>query len=665
MKVSDGKRRVAIEGVRPEIDCGRFPIKRTVGERVAVEADVFADGHDEISCHLRYRTETDPEWADLPMVPLGNDRWRGEFLIEEVVDHRYTIRAWIDRFGTWRHDLEKRVAAGQDVAADLLIGAEQVDRAARRASGKDARQLRSFTSLIRAGAGGVQGTAVDAALDEELLALMQRHPDRRGAVNYGRDLLVRVDREKARFSTWYELFPRSTASQRGRHGTFADVERRLPYVAAMGFDVLYFPPIHPIGTSFRKGPNNEPDGGPDAVGSPWAIGSKEGGHTAIHPRLGTIEDFEHLVGAAGAAGLEVALDLAFQCSPDHPWVTEHPNWFRHRPDGTIQYAENPPKKYQDIYPLDFETDDWQNLWKALVGIIRYWIDHGVKIFRVDNPHTKSFRFWEWAIDSIRADHPDAIFLSEAFTRPRIMYRLAKLGFNQSYTYFTWRNGKHELIEYLTELTATQVAEFFRPNFWPNTPDILHATLQAEARSTFIARFVLAGTLAASYGIYGPAFELMEHVPLEAGREEYLNSEKYEIRRWDVDRPDSLAGLVGRVNTIRHQSPALQSNRALRFHRIDNDQLIVYSKRTEDRSEVILVVVNIDPVWTQSGWLELDLGELGVEPSELYQVHDLLADTKYVWQGSHNYVELNPKVMPAHIFQVRRRVPTARGYAQFE
>jgi starch synthase (maltosyl-transferring) len=474
------------------------------------------------------------------------------------------------------------------VAVDLLTGADLVARAARTATGEPARKLRAFARDLL----DPPDSAVAAALDPELAELMDGYPDRRLQAAYGRELRVLVDRERARFSTWYELFPRSASSERGRHGTFADVEERLPYVAGMGFDVLYLPPIHPIGSSHRKGKNNATGAGSNDPGSPWAIGSEEGGHKAVNPRLGTLSDFERLVERARDHGLEIALDIAFQCSPDHPYVREHPEWFRHRPDGTVQYAENPPKKYEDIFPLDFETEAWPELWQELADVVRFWIGHGVRIFRIDNPHTKPFDFWEWLIEEIKGDHPDVLFLAEAFTRPKVMYRLAKLGFTQSYTYFAWRNTKQELTDYFTELTRTPVREFFRPNLWPNTPDILTEHLQTGGTPAFMARLVLAATLGASYGIYGPAFELQESQPIREGSEEYLDSEKYETRWWDLKRSDSLAEFIGRVNRIRRENAALHADHTLRFHGIGNDGLIAYSKATEDGSNAVLVVVNL-------------------------------------------------------------------------
>jgi starch synthase (maltosyl-transferring) len=472
---------------------------------------------------------------------------------------------------------------------------------------------------------------------------------------------VVVDRERAGFSAWYEMFPRSASEQSGRHGTFRDVEKRLPYVARMGFDVLYLPPIHPVGRIHRKGRNNSPHAEPNDPGSPWAIGSREGGHKAVHPELGTLDDFRRLVAAAKQHGIEVALDIAFQCAPDHPYVAEHPEWFRKRPDGTVQYAENPPKKYEDIYPFDFETDNWRELWNELESVFEFWIGQGVRIFRVDNPHTKPFCFWEWCIAKVKHQYPDAIFLSEAFTRPKLMYRLAKLGFTQSYTYFAWRNTKQELIEYFTELTQTDVAEFFRPNLWPNTPDILTEYMQVGGRPAFVSRCVLAATLGANYGIYGPAFELCVNQPRAQGSEEYLNSEKYEIKNYDLDQPGGLAEFIARVNSIRRENPALQSDRRLRFHWVDNSSLLCYSKSTDDLSNVVVVVVNLDPHRTQSGWVELPVDDWRLDEEHAYQMHDLLSGGRYLWHGFRNYVELNPQIASAHIFRVRRRSRTEQDF----
>jgi starch synthase (maltosyl-transferring) len=660
MNRTNGRRRVVIEGVQPEIDCGRFPIKRVVGEDVVVTADVFADGHDLLSGSLLWRAEKDEAWTEAPLDPLPNDRWRGRFAVEQLGRYRYTVRGWIDRFATWRRDLAKKAEAGQDVTVDLVWGRRMVEAAARRASGPERTELRTFAKRMR----GDPEDAVEVAVDPGLASLMLTFGERRFMTTYGRELEVVVDPERARFGAWYELFPRSASPEPGRHGTFTDVIDRLPYVAGMGFDILYLPPIHPIGHTHRKGPNNVERGDPGDPGSPWAIGSEEGGHTAVHPELGTLEDVRVLLREARELGLDIALDLAYQCSPDHPWVREHPSWFRHRPDGSIQYAENPPKKYQDIYPLDFETQDWRELWAELKRIAEYWIDQGVRIFRVDNPHTKPFAFWEWMIGDLKAKHPDLIFLSEAFTRPKVMYRLAKLGFTQSYTYFTWRTTKRELTDYLTELTRTQVAEFLRPNLWPNTPDILTEQLQTGGRAAFVQRLILAATLGANYGIYGPAFELMEHRPVSEGSEEHLNSEKYEIRTWNLAAPVSLSDLLARVNGIRRANPALHTNRTLRFRDVDNEALIAYSKQSEDGENFVLVMVNLDPHHVQSGWVHLPVDELGLDPHGTFGVHDLITDSHFQWRGERNYVELDPRGVPAHILAVRHRLRSEADFEQF-
>ena len=651
MEVKEGRRRVVIEGVQPEVDGGRFPIKRTVGERVVVEADVFADGHDLVAASLLHRREQDRVWSEVPMAPLVNDRWRAAFPVTELGRYRYTLRAWIDRFGTWRRDFGRKLEAGQSVSVELRSGVDMVERAAKRATGAAASALRDWARRLP--------LDPEAALLPELAAKMASYPDRRFGSAYGRELSVVVDRERARFSAWYELFPRSAAAEPGRHGTFADVEERLPYIQDLGFDVVYLPPIHPIGRSFRKGRDNAVTAEPGDPGSPWAIGAEEGGHTSINPELGPMKDFERLVEAARVRGMEIALDLAYQCSADHPYLKEHPEWFRHRPDGTIQYAENPPKRYQDIYPLDFETDAWRELWDELASIPRFWIGHGVRIFRVDNPHTKPFPFWEWMLGCLKAEHPDLIFLSEAFTRPKVMHRLAKIGFTQSYTYFAWRNAKWELLEYFgRDLPA--VAEFFRPNLWPNTPDILAEFLQTGGRAAFLSRFILAATMGASYGIYGPAFELMEHEPLRPGSEEYLHSEKYEIRHWNLSARNSLRRQIALMNRIRRDNPALHGDRSLRFHGIDNDQLIAYSKRSPDGSNIILVVVNLDPRNTQSGWLDLDLEPLGLAADRPFEVHDLLTGSRYGWGGRWNFVSLDPTSVPAHLFRIRPHLPLHSG-----
>jgi len=658
----DGRRRVIIEGVSPEVDAGRFPAKRTVGDSVRVEADIFTDGHDQIAAILLFRQETSAKWMEVPMKPIVNDRWYGEFSVTELGRYRYTIHAWVDHWETWRRDLLKRIDANNDTPIDYVIGAQHIEAAAERAQDPDAGWLRQQAKFLRSDTATAERRerATDLALND----VMRRYPDRRFATEFEREVAIVVDPVRARFSSWYELFPRSTSREPGRHGTFADCEARLPYIAQLGFDVVYLPPVHPIGIRFRKGKNNSVTAEPGDFGSPWAIGAPEGGHKAIHPLLGTAEDFRRLVKRASELGMQIALDIAFQASPDHPYVKDHEEWFRKRPDGTIQYAENPPKKYQDIYPFEFETPKWLELWQELKSVFVYWIEQGVRIFRVDNPHTKAFPFWEWCIGELKREWPDVLFLSEAFTRPKIMYRLAKLGFSQSYTYFPWRNGKHELIAYLNELTKTPVREFFRPNQWPNTPDILTEFLQLGTRAAFLIRFLLAATLGANYGIYGPAFELLESRPVRPGSEEYLDSEKYQIRFWDLDRPNSLREIISLVNRIRHENPALQYDWQLDFHPVDNDQLICYSKRSPDGSNLILVVVNLDPHHRQSGFVDLPLRDLQIEEDRPYQANDLLTGARYVWSGPRNYVELDPSSIPGHIFRIRRRLRIETDFEYF-
>ena len=658
----EGRNRTVIERVAPQIDGGRYAIKRVLGETVVVEADAFGDGHDSISVVLKYRAAENPAWKEAAMEALVNDRWRGEFQVEQLGEYFYTVEAWVDHFKSWRKDLGKRIQAGQDIAIDLLGGAQLAREAAKRAAGEDAKLLDDW-------AGRLEDKSIPSpargqlALDSALAELMARYPDRQFSTTHP-ELRVVVDPVLARFGAWYEMFPRSCPGKRGAHGTFKDCEQHLTRVAAMGFDVLYLPPIHPIGRAFRKGKNNNPVAQPDEVGSPWGIGAAEGGHKSIHPQLGTLEDFKSLIRTAAGHNIKIALDIAYQCSPDHPYVKEHPEWFKKRPDGTIQYAENPPKKYQDIYPIDFETRKWNPLWEELKSVVQFWIDQGVEIFRVDNPHTKALPFWEWMITDIKARHPQVIFLSEAFTRPKVMYNLAKLGFTQSYNYFPWRNTKWELTEFMTELTRTEVREFFRPNLWPNTPDILTQYLQYGGRPAFITRLVLAATLGASYGIYGPAFELGENQPRELGSEEYLNSEKYEIREWNLDQPQNLSDLIARLNAIRRENPALHTNEGLEFQRTDNEQIIAYTKSTPELDNIMLVLANLDPHHAQSGWLTLDMQQLGLDPDIPYQVHDLITEARYLWAGPTNYVELRPSAVPAHVFRLRKRVRTERDFDYF-
>jgi starch synthase (maltosyl-transferring) len=653
--------RVIIEALTPEIDGGKFPIKRTPGEAVVVAADVFADGHDVLRAVLKSRKVGDSAWNEAPMtlVAPGIDRYSASFTPTFQGRYEYTVEAWVDRFASWHHEVTRKREANQDLTSEVLEGAALVREAVNRASGEDADWLRQRAEYL-AGMAPVD-VRVAAGLDRELSERMARVPDRSRGLIYEKDLHVLVERERARFGAWYEMFPRSAADQPGRHGTFRDVERLLPYVAGMGFDVLYLPPIHPIGRSYRKGPNNTLHAGPHDPGSPWAIGAKEGGHTAVHPDLGTLADFDHLVAEAAKHGLEIALDIAFQASPDHPWVQEHPEWFRHRPDGSIKYAENPPKKYQDIYPLDLECEAWESLYHALRDVFLFWASHGVKIFRVDNPHTKPFRFWDWVIHEVSDRHPDAIFLSEAFTRPKLMKRLAKGGFTQSYSYFTWRNAKWQLTDYFTELTRTESAEYMRPNLFANTPDILHEYLQDGGRAGFQARLVLAATLAGNYGIYGPPFEFCDGRPVRRGSEEYLDSEKYQVRFWDRDDPNSLRDFITRINQVRRDNPALQYDRNLQFVPVDNDQIIAYLKTTSDPANQVMVVVNLDPHHTQAGTVYLNEFDL----DESFQVHDLIGDARYLWRRGPNYVRLDPYLCPAHIFRVRRWVRNERDFDYYE
>ncbi|MFC1989382.1 alpha-1,4-glucan--maltose-1-phosphate maltosyltransferase [Chloroflexota bacterium] len=650
----ESRTRIVIEGVTPEIDGGRFPTKRIIGDKVVVEADIFADGHDVLSAALLYRKESNPNWTEVPMEFLVNDRWRGSFVVSELGRYLFTFIARVDRFKTWQQDMVKKVKAKQDVSVDLLIGARIIEEASQHAKKRDVGTMQDWAETLRSTEMPPSARA-KLALSKKVATVVTKYSDRQSAATYPRKLLVVVDREKARFSTWYEMFPRSCASNSSRHGTFKDCEKRLSYIAEMGFDVLYLPPIHPIGQTSRKGKNNDPVAKAGDPGTPWAIGSEEGGHKAVHPQLGTLDDFRRFMLKAREYGLEVALDIAFQCSPDHPYVKEHPEWFRWRPDGTVQYAENPPKKYQDIYPLEFDTKHWRELWEGLKRVILFWIEQGVRIFRVDNPHTKPFAFWEWLISEVKKDDPEVLFLAEAFTRPKVMYQLAKLGFSQSYTYFTWRNTKWELTQYFTELTQTDIREYFRPNLWPNTPDILSDYLRDGGQLAFMTRLVLATTLGANYGIYGPAFELCENRRKDKESEEYLSSEKYELKQWDIKNPSSLKDIIAQVNRIRRENPAFQSDLNLRFHSVDNDQLICYSKRTEDFSNLMLVVVNLDYLYKQSGWVEIPLEQLGLYSGRPYTVHDLLTDTTYRWQGPRNYVELDPKKTPAHIFRVERSI----------
>ncbi|MEW6141644.1 MAG: alpha-1,4-glucan--maltose-1-phosphate maltosyltransferase [Chloroflexota bacterium] len=663
MNMKDGRIRVVIESVSPEIDFGRFPAKRIIGDTMSVEADIFTDGHDAISASLLYKTEGEDAWREMPMTPLVNDRWQASFPLEQLGRYRYTVTGWVDHFKSWRKAIEKRVTARQVVSVDMLIGASMVEEAANHASGSAKSTLKKLAASLRSSS-VKDDEKLAMVLEPDMVSLVDKHSVRLFTVTYPRELVVVVDPVCARFSAWYEMFPRSASSLPGRHGTFRDCERLLPRVAAMGFDILYFPPIHPIGVTHRKGRNNRPSSNPEDAGSPWAIGSSEGGHKSVNPMLGTPEDYKRLIAKARDKGIEIAFDLAYNCTPDHPYVKEHPEWFRKRPDGTIQYAENPPKKYEDIIPFDFETEHWSELWEELKSIVLFWIDQGIRIFRVDNPHTKPFPFWEWLITEVKRDYPEVIFLSEAFTRPKVMNRLTKLGFSQTYTYFAWRNTKWELTQYFTELGRPGVRDHLRPNLWPNTPDILTEYLQFGGRPAFIARLILAATLGASYGIYGAPYELMEARPREPGSEEYVDSEKYEIKHWNLERPDSLREFITRVNRIRRENPALHDDVSLRFHDVDNDSLLCYSKHTPDWSNIIVTIVNLDPHHTQAGWVTIPLETMSLDAAQPFQVHDLLSDARYLWHGPRNYVELNPNVVPAHVLRIRRRIRSERDFDYF-
>jgi starch synthase (maltosyl-transferring) len=691
LKPNEGRSRVVIEAVEPAIDCGRHAAKRIVGDTVRVTAAIYSDGHDHVAARLLYRRADETAWRYAPFRELGNDLWEADFTADAIGAWKFSVQAWVDHFDTWVHDLHKRIDAQDrvaaiaqgpggpeqnegvnpadenivaaedlpgkgsqvtastpkpqsDVALALRSGAELLDQASIRARAEDMRMLKGAASSLRYLA-EKNSDFYDFPLSLDTIQLALRYPDLSFATTYPIELPLWVDRERARFSSWYEFFPRSAGAP-GQHGTLRDVIARLPAVEKMGFDIVYLPPIHPIGTAYRKGKNNSVTAKPGDVGSPWAIGNFDGGHKAILRELGTFSDFAALIESAAKHGIEIALDIAFQCAPDHPWVKDHPEWFRTRPDGTIQYAENPPKKYQDIYPINFESSDWRALWQELYSVFAFWIEKGVRVFRVDNPHTKALPFWEWCIAEVRKVHPEVIFLAEAFTRPHVMYGLAKLGYTQSYTYFSWRTEKVELTEYMTEITTAPVNEFFRGNLWPNTPDILPEFLQTGGRAAFAQRIILAATLGSSYGVYGPAYELCDHLPAKPGSEEYLDSEKYQLRTWNLDDPQSLAPLFTTLNHIRKAHPALQRNEHLHFHGIENDKLIAYSKRVG--TDTILTIVNLDPYNTQIGMTDLNLAELDLPLAGTYEVVDLLTGNIFTWQGPRNYVELHPETMPAHI-----------------
>lgn len=638
------ERRIVIETVTPQIDCGRFPVKRVAGDVVQVQADIFRDGHDQFAAVVLYRKTGDRAWQEAPMVFVDNDRWGGGFTVAEAGRYEFTIAAWTDLYGSWHRDMEKRLAVGQDVASEILEGQRLIEGAVQRANGFDRERLASALSGTR---NTTPHVALQIMMEPEFLHLMQRYADRSRQAVFDPVLEITVDRERAVFSTWYELFPRSYSPTPGAHGTLRDAARRLPTVREMGFDIVYLPPIHPIGRTNRKGRNNALIAQTDDVGSPWAIGAAEGGHDAIHPQLGNEDDFAFFVQTARDLGMEVALDFAIQCAPDHPWVQSHPEWFFQRPDGSLRYAENPPKKYEDIYPINFYGPHQEALWNELLRIVRLWVSRGVRVFRVDNPHTKSVPFWGWLIGEIQRDDPGVIFLAEAFTRPKMMQALAKAGFTQSYTYFTWRNTKWELTEYLTELTTTAMAEYYRPNFWPNTPDILHEFLQHGGRPAFKLRYVLAATMSSNIGIYS-GYELAENVA-RPGAEEYIDNEKYEIRQRDWNQPHSIAPYITRINRARHLHPALQRTNNIRFCHTDNNAIIAYVKQSPDRRDTILTVVNLDPFHAHECQVYVPAWDLGLPTgSGTFVAEDLLTDARYTWHDAANYVRLDPFTEPAHI-----------------
>lgn len=647
----DGKSRVVIEKVSPEIDGGRFYSKAVLGDSVVVEADIFGDGHDITQAILCYRHEKQKNFREVHFSLPENDRCAASFIADTKGLYICSIKAWVDHTLTWHHGIKRKIAAGEQVAVELAEGAQLLTQMIEQASKADAKQLKLLAELFLNKK--KYDAACLAASEDAIHHYAYKYPLFAAITTYPVELNIYVDRPRAGFSTWYELFPRSTSSKEHTHGTFNDVIKLLPRLNEMGFDVLYLPPVHPIGDSYRKGKNNNPKAGSGEPGSPWAIGNADGGHKAILKDLGTLGEFKKLVNEADKYGIEIAMDYALQCAPEHPYVKEHPQWFKWRSDGTVQYAENPPKKYQDVLPIHFETDDWKNLWIELKGILQYWIKQGVKIFRVDNPHTKPFIFWEWIINEIKKEHPDVLFLSEAFTRPKVMQQLAKVGFSQSYTYYTWRTSKAELIEYMITLTQTEMKNYFRPNFWPNTPDILPYNLQSGLEAVFFTRFFLAATLSSNYGFYGPVFEFMVHDALP-GKEEYYNSEKYEISKWDWSKKTRFTELISKVNQARSTNKALQSTNNIQFCDIANDQLLSYFKQSVGGDNQLLFVVNLDPYHKQDGWVKVPLKEAGLLADQEFTVHDVLTGSQYVWKGEWNYVALDPHVLPFHLFRLEKK-----------
>ncbi len=646
-KPTVGQQRVIIAQVSPEIDAGRFAVKAIVGDKIGVEADVFLDGHDVLAAEVLYKKASDDQWQSVPMRFVNNDRYEAAFVASQVGLYEYSIRAWVDYAATWEHEIVMKIKDGQHVAVELLVGANLLEKKQALANEADRHAISEVIAIFRNPS--QYALAVELAQGHQVQEWIHQYPTRDFATTY-QTLKLWVDREKAAFSAWYSMFPRSASSQKGTHGTFKDVATNvLPRLKSLGFDVLYIPPIHPIGHQFRKGKNNSTTCQEGEPGVPYGIGSELGGHTAIHPTLGTLDDLKQLIESCKEYDIELAMDLAIQCSPDHPWAKEHPAWFKVRPDGTIQYAENPPKKYQDIYPINFESDDWEALWEELKDVIMTWASWGIRIIRVDNPHTKSFNFWEWVIAEVQAVYPDMIFLAEAFTKPKVMAQLAKLGYTQSYTYYTWRNSKAELIGYMQELTQTEQRHFMRPNFWPNTHDILPWCLQGGLEPVFLTRYFMAATLSANYGIFGPVFESMNH-EANPGKEEYRNSEKYEIKHWDWSFENKLTHIIRMTNKARIENSALQRTNNITFCDIPNDQVLVYLK-THPNGNRILCVVNLDPYNRQGGVLRVPLHLIQKHQHQAYIVHDLLTGAKYTWHGEHNFVDLDPHIMPMHLFRI--------------
>lgn len=644
-----GRKRVIISNISPLIENGIFPAKSVINEQIIISADIFCDGHDEIDASVMIKQQDQHQWKESRMKFQMNDFWQAELELDKPGFYEFKIQAWIDHFSTWKKGLQKKFDAGQNVDVELLIGADLLEKAAADADNPDKDFLLKSINKLRNPKNSESGVAL--ALNDSLANLMFKYRVS-DLVTISHSCIIEVERKKAAYSTWYELFPRSAAIEPGKHGTFKDVERLLPRVANMGFDVLYFPPIHPIGEINRKGKNNSLTPTDDDPGSPWAIGNRTGGHKAIHPELGNLKNFKDLVKEAKKLDIEIAMDIAYQCAPDHPYVKQYPQWFKWRPDGSVQYAENPPKKYEDILPINFETEDWENLWIELKSVIDYWIKQGVFIFRIDNPHTKAFPFWEWMIKEVRKKNPEVIFLAEAFTRPRMMERLAKAGFNQSYTYFTWRTTKKEIEEYMTELTKTSRRYYFRANFWPNTPDILPDELSLGGENAHITRLILAATLSSNYGLYGPVYEFGINTP-HPGKEEYTDNEKYEIKHWDWSKYSRIKEIISRVNHIRKNHPALQSTWNIEFAETNNDQIICYCKADLRANDRLLIAVNLDHYHTQGAHVKIHLEKLGLNPNKPCKVHDLLSGHEYEWQDEWNYVELDPFQMPAHIFRIEQ------------